>query len=75
MQLFAIAQIAPRGNAASIAPLRMCPAQFMCWLMRARASNARILTSQLDQKDLHNVSGTIDLEIRRDKREEFEKAL
>ncbi len=74
-QIFAMGMVAPRETTVVQLACRDVPAAYQSIVAAVRKAEGRILSSGLDERDRHNVTGTIEFEVRRDARKEVDDAM
>ncbi len=74
-RVFALGMVAPRETAAVQLACRDVPDAYQKILAAVRKAGGRLLSSNLDERDRHNVVGTVDFEARRDSRKEIDDAM
>lgn len=75
VQLYSISQIAPRETSTVQLAASDVVQTHQALVEAARVAGARVLASQVNQQDRSNVSGVLDVELKRDTLAEFDKAL
>lgn len=75
VQLYSVSQIAPRETATVQLAASDVAETHELLVKAAQAAGARVLASQVNQQDRANVTGVLDVEVKRDKLGEFEKSL
>jgi glycine cleavage system regulatory protein len=75
VQLYSVSQIAPRETSSVQLAASDVVETHRLLAEAARVAGARVLASQVNQQDRSNVSGVLDVEVKRDKLADFDKAL
>lgn len=75
VRLVSIDNMAPRETQSMSLAASDVPMAYARMVMALGEANARVITSQLNEQDRRNITGTLDFEVLRTEREKVEKAL